>query len=1069
MKILAIRGENIASLGLFHIPFDEEPIRSAGLFAITGRTGSGKSSLLDALCLALYHTVPRLHGATVKGEMVESALGLASLGDVKHLIRRGTSHGYAETDFIANNGKKYRSHWGYRKPRRKGSKSQEEIFLQDLDTNEIISHRKNECALQITTLLGLSFDQFTRTVLLAQGQFAVFLKTTDAKERTAILEQITGTQLYTRIGATIAERYKQETESLKLLRSQHQNILLLSEEERHRLIQQKETIQQRIQQIAPTLPLLHSFSDIFKQYVKTYQSLNHFSLQEKNLAPFIDHRKKELKNLRQAESDLTIQYQNLQEEIDQAIQTDTAIEQKENILHQRKKTLRQQQENLDQINASISSSEKRQNDLQQRIQNHQQKIANSIDLQPLAQNWKWFADSLSSYAEYYQIQQESLRQKELIQTKLSSLTQAIERQQDLLQKKQKQVINPNTIELFKRNEQLGIRKEQLLLSEDLKRKEQEKQEAIVRQAELDLILNKAQKQQEKAYDAYHYGKLLVQNTVESLRSHLQPQQPCPVCGSLEHPFSQETAEAFKAQLDKLGQEWQSAKKQQASAEEKATQNRIIAQHIEVEIPKIQEKLKNIILSDTKISQYQQISKIEQEIKASLRQLDLIKQVEDLQKDLLDIQRQKDVLMQKSILNQEKIEDAFAKLTHLTQAVSPDWDPDKWRSLLIKNPQAFLEKQEKLVREFQELQRQEEKDCQELEQEKEHKKHLIIRRTDIERLISLQQKELDTAQAEQKQFKDKRTQLLQGHPTVFFRKQWEEKIQISRQQVSSAEQDLQKSQLEMERLSTQISSIKQNQEKELSQLHQISASLQNFSQPFQEHFTNWALEQFSLQSDEISTWVKKQYQHLSQQQREEQNLHGSLEEKLASDDRSSKQKSSLQQEIEQQLKKHEVWENLYQLLGVNQGAHFRAIAQQYSLEVLLEIANQKIRQMTPRYSLKKQEDSMHFVVVDSENYNAQRPVHTLSGGESFIISLGLALALSHLAGGNQAIETLFIDEGFGSLDSDTLRHVMNALDSLHSQGRKVGLITHVEEMKERIPVRIEVQKIAPGLSQVITIS
>lgn len=139
--------------------------------------------------------------------------------------------------------------------------------------------------------------------------------------------------------------------------------------------------------------------------------------------------------------------------------------------------------------------------------------------------------------------------------------------------------------------------------------------------------------------------------------------------------------------------------------------------------------------------------------------------------------------------------------------------------------------------------------------------------------------------------------------------------------------------------------------------------------------------------------------------------------------------------------------------------------QYTLEVLLEEANLQLRSIAPRYSLIRLGSSMHFGVSDHESYQEVRPVQTLSGGESFLVSLALALGLSHMAGGELSVESLFIDEGFGTLDGETLQGVMAALSGLHAQGRKVGLITHVEEMKEQIPAQVRVVKLGQGASRI----
>jgi exonuclease SbcC len=160
---------------------------------------------------------------------------------------------------------------------------------------------------------------------------------------------------------------------------------------------------------------------------------------------------------------------------------------------------------------------------------------------------------------------------------------------------------------------------------------------------------------------------------------------------------------------------------------------------------------------------------------------------------------------------------------------------------------------------------------------------------------------------------------------------------------------------------------------------------------------------------------------------------------------------------------EEWSIVCEQVGSADGKLFKRIAQQFTLELLLEEANAQLVSVAPRYGLRMLGGSLHFAVLDHESYDELRPVQTLSGGESFLVSLGLALGLSRMAGGDVSVESLFIDEGFGTLDAETLQGVMRALSSLHAQGRKVGVITHVEEMKDQIPARIEVVRVGPGRS------
>ena len=142
-----------------------------------------------------------------------------------------------------------------------------------------------------------------------------------------------------------------------------------------------------------------------------------------------------------------------------------------------------------------------------------------------------------------------------------------------------------------------------------------------------------------------------------------------------------------------------------------------------------------------------------------------------------------------------------------------------------------------------------------------------------------------------------------------------------------------------------------------------------------------------------------------------------------------------------------------------------LAQQYHLDILIEYANQQLAQLSQRYTLKRLDNSLSLAIIDHDMDGETRSVASLSGGESFLTALALSLAIANMASGSMKIESLFIDEGFGTLDASSLHMVMNALDQLQSQGRKVILISHIQEMHERIPVQIQVQPMGSGSSRI----
>ncbi|WP_395399939.1 AAA family ATPase [Pseudoduganella sp. UC29_106] len=216
MKILRIGGKNLASLAdEFSVDFESQPLASSGLFAISGPTGAGKSTLLDALCLALYDATPRLLTAT--GKTPDTGDHISSQ-DPRTLLRRGAAEGYAEVDFVGNDGTPYRARWNVRRARTKaaGALQPTSMSLHKLPELHPIGGTKTEVKAEIERRIGLSFGQFTRAVLLAQNEFATFLKAAD-DERGTLLETLTGSAIYSEISMRAHERAKLEAQALQRL------------------------------------------------------------------------------------------------------------------------------------------------------------------------------------------------------------------------------------------------------------------------------------------------------------------------------------------------------------------------------------------------------------------------------------------------------------------------------------------------------------------------------------------------------------------------------------------------------------------------------------------------------------------------------------------------------------------------------------------------------------------------------------------------------------------------------------------------------------------------------------
>lgn len=241
MRILAIRGENLASLaGSFELDLTAPPLDNAGIFAITGPTGAGKSTLLDALCVALFDRTPRLsdQGGVELGDGADRLRA----HDVRSLLRKGASHGSASVDFIGVDGNAYTASWRVDRGKRNGKLNDQIVSLHPHGKpTELIAGgktRKRDALIEIERRLGLSFDEFRQAALLAQGDFAAFLKA-DQKHRASLLERITGTRIYTRLSIKAHERAREERQRIDQLSRDQAGISVLSQEARDALLSEE--------------------------------------------------------------------------------------------------------------------------------------------------------------------------------------------------------------------------------------------------------------------------------------------------------------------------------------------------------------------------------------------------------------------------------------------------------------------------------------------------------------------------------------------------------------------------------------------------------------------------------------------------------------------------------------------------------------------------------------------------------------------------------------------------------------------------------------------------------------
>ena len=230
MKLQKLTIHNIASIEDAVIDFEAQPLAGSEVFLITGKTGAGKSTILDAICLALFADTPRLENTQMQGKTkdVDSKL---ELDDTRQLMRRNTGEAYVTLTFTGSNGVHYEAQWKVWRSRNKptGNLQGKAWSLKNLDTGNTID-KDVQIKAEMKAAIGLDFNQFCRTTLLAQGEFTKFLDSKD-DEKAAILEKITGVDIYAKVGKKVFEVTGQKEQLWKEARQQVEGIRTLSDDE----------------------------------------------------------------------------------------------------------------------------------------------------------------------------------------------------------------------------------------------------------------------------------------------------------------------------------------------------------------------------------------------------------------------------------------------------------------------------------------------------------------------------------------------------------------------------------------------------------------------------------------------------------------------------------------------------------------------------------------------------------------------------------------------------------------------------------------------------------------------
>lgn len=1023
MKIMAIRGKNLASLeGEFEIDFTDEPLRSTGIFAITGQTGAGKSTLLDALCLALFDDSPRLNKAESSVNVSDVEDKTITQKDSRTILRRGTSEGFAEVDFVALNGDRYRARWMVRRARGKtgGALQPATLRLENLSSATEEQGTKKNILDRIVELIGLTFDQFTRAVLLAQGDFANFLKAKQ-NEKAELLEKLTGTEVYSRISARIYQRTEEARQALSLILQRMQDVKLLTEEERTALNQEKNDLEKEEEPLKKELTRIEKCLDWLRQQTRLEAEATQAG--------------ESLKAIQEAIVQAAPRYEYLAMiDLTQGIREVYWDRQGKRAQHEKLLLSLQQHElQLKELSDGTAKSEVLLDTSKQALEEAQQDYAR---LKPDIDKAKELDFRLSS------VQEKSAEATKELDAANKQFT--VEEQQIAKLKEQDDSIKKDTAALNQWFADHAAYQEMVvkidLIVNHLKtahssrQQERNTREALASgQGLLEADLRQLKALEERAEQLNE----LFPSEVIALRNKLEDGAPCPVCGSLHHPFS--TGENLSQSLNE--KELERAKKKNAEEAAKVKE-------------RIEQTRTNITAFTSYIENYQkQFDEVCAELKTLLlplpgwenrigeeafpAELKSIASQWNRNKELTDTYRQQQANIETKReagnralqAQQEARNERAAALSVIRDSYQKLLEERK--ALLDNKPAAEVEKQRlSLIERLSKRYEQERKQKEELDKRLAGLTGTIGQLRKDQAALEMQVEQLDIRVRDW--LSDNQHALAAGllDELMARPKEW-----IDRERAS----------------------LHEWKDQELVAKTTLAERKARFEEHQQSEYKPGAeqtQESLSLSQSELDGKTKSIRNRLTE-----------IQVALLAHDKGKEQVKTFEKEKNEKQALYDNWAKLNDLLGSASGNKFKTIAQGYTLDVLLGYANKHLEELATRYKLEKIPGTLALQVIDNDMLGEVRSVHSLSGGESFLISLALALGLSSLSSNRMKIESLFIDEGFGALDIDTLSIAVDALDKLQTQGRKIGVISHVEEMKERITTQIQVLKSANGRSYI----
>lgn len=1123
MKFLQLEILNLASLdkqGGEVINFEEGALGESTIFSIVGPTGSGKSTLLDAICLALYNRAPRYprkkgdknQNIEIFGAADASESNRLAPTDSRNILTRGKKEGYSKLTFLANNGSIYRAEWHVRFQRvryenaktalYKITRNGEEISEETADWNEL------------PNIIGLDYDQFLRTVLIAQGSFANFL-TAKENERYELLEKLIGCEeTYTNIATEIKKAKDQATDAYNQMAASVEAVKqnLLNDEELAQLKEEIDRLEKAEKELDSQLQAISKDLQWFEENDKQIKQITICQSDMKQAADAIKAMQAQILHLQ------------LHDEVQPAVNQLQEVERQTQSIHEQEENILKAEGNIKSQESAISESEKALASLKEAVSKAQEQQEKAL---PVIAEARALKTKMEAAMPNLKEKKEAL---ELAQKENQTALKDVEENARNIQKweaetekanlalkttkeeiaKQKQVLHEATQAAEQawekeRNKTAGQNIEELQSHKSAAEKKlQDVQQAIKVVAHLDTATTEKQKNEERiqilgkrnaeidealgklSIEALEKESLTLRNAYtlmvsekwEIHRANLTEGKPCPLCGSTTHPYHTDNRQFEEAttELSQLLKAKENLLKLQQKEEKDLSGERKQNDGEVQTLQKQQEKLSGEIATyeeDWKalIAQYPKIPKAEAELKSLLpiyenkakdasSKLSLFNKI---QKEIERLTQLKDKAVKDEAAYESKASTIQNKAQENTSTCATKLAEQKALTTNLISQQKSKEEAygkalqawnsaKKEMEEWQEKYKQilngEEPDAAE--------QRLTAAKDEATKAADTQNENINKLKAELANSKGSHQTMQSQNKTMKENLQEKEKeldLWIEEYNKQLEEKSIEPPFIDRNTIREMLHSaedwnaIRREKDEKEKAVASTTALYQSAEKAHQQH-----LEHQPAQTRDALLAIQQEYQERSQRN-----------ELIAANARMQNHQEAVKllgdkaEALNLVTQEKDDWTAITDAIGAD-GKTLRKIAQCYTLSFLIAHANQEIRKFNSRYELQQVKHSLGIRVIDHDRADDIRDTTSLSGGETFIVSLGLALGLSALSSRNISFENLFIDEGFGSLDPDTLATVIDSLAMLQSsQGKKVGVISHTDTMSERITTQIRIIK------------